>query len=202
MTLFVAYFWCDGISHLWEVLGNTLFFSLILKHATQWVSTPLRCAPPKWPLEMVQFRAPKSLDKIFGGTVTIVNYDVLYIVSIVWRGSIFTGSFPPPPAAAAPPRQALEVGFQRQISRCPCAWAADGQMSALGRKRGSPGWWPCVQKSQERMTYIGCGNSDQQDYDIFRIGDPNLNLHFPLLLGGGHTQDIHPLTNKHESYPA
>ena len=24
------------------------------------------------------------------------------------------------------------------------------------------------------------------------VGDPNLNLHFPLLLGGGHIQDIYP----------
>ncbi len=32
--------------------------------------------------------------------------------------------------------------------------------------------------------------SDHQEYDIFRLGDPELNLHFPLLLGGGHPQCI------------
>ena len=37
-------------------------------------------------------------------------------------------------------------------------------------------------------------SSDHQDYYIFRIGDPNLNLHLPLLLGGGHTQDMYTTT--------
>ena len=31
-------------------------------------------------------------------------------------------------------------------------------------------------------------NSDHQDYYIFRLGDPNLNLHLPLLLGGGQSK--------------
>ena len=35
----------------------------------------------------------------------------------------------------------------------------------------------------------GC-NRDHQEYDIFRFGDPNLNLHLPRILGGGTTQDI------------
>ena len=30
-----------------------------------------------------------------------------------------------------------------------------------------------------------CSNSDHQDYYIFRFGNPNLNLHLPLLLGRG-----------------
>ena len=30
--------------------------------------------------------------------------------------------------------------------------------------------------------------SDHQDSYMFRIGNPNLNLHLPLILGGGHTQ--------------
>ena len=33
-------------------------------------------------------------------------------------------------------------------------------------------------------------SSDHQNCYIFRIGDPNLNLHLPLLLGGGHIQNI------------
>ena len=39
-------------------------------------------------------------------------------------------------------------------------------------------------------------NSDHQDYYIFRIGDPNLNLNLPLLLGGGHTQSMEYMKNK------
>ena len=35
----------------------------------------------------------------------------------------------------------------------------------------------------------GC-NRDHQDYEPFLVGDPNLNLHFPVLLGGGHIQFI------------
>ena len=31
-------------------------------------------------------------------------------------------------------------------------------------------------------------NSDRQDYYMFRIEDSELNLHFPLLQGGGHIQ--------------
>ncbi len=33
--------------------------------------------------------------------------------------------------------------------------------------------------------------SHHQDYEPFLVGNPNLNLHFPLLLWGGHTQDIY-----------
>ena len=33
--------------------------------------------------------------------------------------------------------------------------------------------------------------SDHQDYYMFRIGDSELNLHFPLLQGGGHIQYIY-----------
>ena len=33
-------------------------------------------------------------------------------------------------------------------------------------------------------------SSDHQDYYMFRIGDSELNLHFPVLQGGGHIQDI------------
>ena len=32
--------------------------------------------------------------------------------------------------------------------------------------------------------------SDHQDHYMFRIGDSELNLHFPLLQGGGHIQII------------
>ena len=41
---------------------------------------------------------------------------------------------------------------------------------------------------------LGCppaqDDSHHQDYDIFRIADPELNLHLPLLLGGGTTHMI------------
>ena len=33
-------------------------------------------------------------------------------------------------------------------------------------------------------------NSHHQEYSIFRIGNPNLNFHLPLLLGRGTTQDM------------
>ena len=40
---------------------------------------------------------------------------------------------------------------------------------------------------------LGCppsqDSSHHQDYYFFRIGNPNLNLHLPQLLGGGTTQD-------------
>ena len=32
-------------------------------------------------------------------------------------------------------------------------------------------------------------SSDHQDYETCLVGDSELNLHFPLLQGGGHIQD-------------
>ena len=41
---------------------------------------------------------------------------------------------------------------------------------------------------------LGCPHSQDsshhQDYEPFLVGDPNLNLHLPELLGGGTTQAI------------
>ena len=33
-------------------------------------------------------------------------------------------------------------------------------------------------------------SSHHQEYETFLVGDPELNLHFPLLLGGGHILEI------------
>ena len=49
---------------------------------------------------------------------------------------------------------------------------------------------------KKKAGYLGVApsqhSSDHQDDITFLIGDPDLNLHLPLLLGGGHTQQVTP----------
>ena len=51
-----------------------------------------------------------------------------------------------------------------------------------------------IRNSADGHIILGCppaqDASHHQDYYIFRLGDPNLKLHLPLLLGGGTTQAI------------
>ena len=41
-------------------------------------------------------------------------------------------------------------------------------------------------------------SSDHQDYETFLVGNPDLNLYLPLLLGRGHTQNIAGWKIQHE----
>lgn len=65
----------------------------------------------------------------------MVNYDgfIVYIGGGFELFSLLQTTTANSTATMENPRQAREVFFQRQISRCPCAWAADGQMSAMAQ---------------------------------------------------------------------
>ena len=63
--------------------------------------------------------------------------------------------------------------------RCMSYWNSPFLGDEFVRFQSLPWMWPPSQDA-----------SHHQDYEPFLVGNPNLNLHFPLLLWGGHTQGL------------
>ena len=118
-------------------------------------------------------RAFSNKNIIFGSTITY-HHDFLQCFPFSFGTSSFLGGFL---------RVAKVHGYYSDSD----AWELLRSILTTGR-RGSQLLGGTLLRTK---ISLGCGPSqdasDHQDYEPFSVGNPELNLHLPLLLGGGHT---------------